>query len=127
MDFIRSILAKAEAFIEKFVPSFIDLGDVVEEVAQKVDVGLSEEEAHAVLAMADVFDAQAGVFEDAGKELRDVSRELREAVDPTGPNGKAINLVEGKEIALELYDFKALGPRIKENSSDMIAAIRELT
>lgn len=127
MDFIRNILAKVEGFIEKFVPSFIDLGDVVEEVAKKVDVGLSAEEAAAVLVIADVFDEQANIFEDGGKELRDVARELREAVDPEGPNGKAIDLIEGKEIAMELYDFKAFGPRMKQNTADMIAAIRELT
>lgn len=127
MDFIKSILAKAEAFIEKFVPSFIDLGDVVEEVAKKVDVGLSADEAAAVLVLADVFDEQATIFEDGGKELRDVARELREAVDPEGPNGKAINAIEGKELAMELYDFKQFGPRLKDNTADMIAAIRELT
>jgi len=127
MDFIRSILGKAEAFIEKFLPSFIDLGDVVEEIAKKVDVGLSADEAEAVLVVGDVFDEQAAIFEEAAKELRDVSREIREAVDPAGPNGKAINLVEGKEIATELYDFKSFGPRMKTNTADMLAAIRELT
>ena len=127
MDFIKSILGKVEAFIDKYIPAFIDLGDVVEEVAAKVDVGLSEEEAHAVLVLADVFDEQASIFEDGAKELRDVGGALRAAVDPTGPNGKAMNLVEGKKIAEELYDFRALGPRMKENATDMVAAIRELT